>query len=328
LKVTTYIQQSLFEHDCVIVPGFGGFLKEHKASKINLINNQFCAPSTSLAFNASLTKDDGLLKSEISINENITLDQASNVIRVFVEENQAILANKGELKLENLGSFLIVNSKLQFTPDTKSNYNSEGFGLDNFVISPIHQITNDTEKDQKVKPIQKSISSQEETISKKSGSKFKWFFIGAPTLLLLAGTSYFGIKFLPTNKKAEVASTVKIKEPEQAGILNTLTSESSEVETKAIEEISTIHTQPTKSISPKAVANKQKDYHIIGGVFSTEEFANNYKASHNNSTVLALDGMYKVALASYTSLDEAKEALSSYKAEYGKDLWILKNTNK
>ena len=126
MKVTAYIQQALFEHDCVIVPGFGGFLIEHKASKINLINNQFCAPSTSLAFNSSLTKDDGLLKSEISISENITLDQASSKIKSFVEEIQKILTSTNGLILENLGSYLNVavgplwqNPKLLLHIETK-----------------------------------------------------------------------------------------------------------------------------------------------------------------------------------------------------------------
>ena len=35
LEITKYIQELLFVHDCVILPGFGGFVANYRPAKID-----------------------------------------------------------------------------------------------------------------------------------------------------------------------------------------------------------------------------------------------------------------------------------------------------
>ena len=63
MKFDTYIAELLEEHDCVIVPDFGGFVANYAPANVNSINHRFDPPYRKISFNKLLVHNDGLLAS-------------------------------------------------------------------------------------------------------------------------------------------------------------------------------------------------------------------------------------------------------------------------
>lgn len=348
--VLDYIKNALFEHDCVIVAGFGGFLVEATTAEINPITNTFNAPSTSLAFNPSLKKDDGLLKSEISIGEGISLDHATELIKTFVAELENELSKNNTATQEGLGTFKQVESKLIFTPEIKSNFNIEGFGLSNFSFEPI--ITNEEDMKQvrpvpparrvvRREPVKKEVVATEKTEGNNEESKTsfaKVFFIVLPILLVFGLGGFFGYKYLnkshSENTVAEQNSkTVKTDEAsllstdssieESTESVSTPISEENETVTEEIIEETKIPVETASYSTSSSSANKP--YHVIGGVFSTRDNAQKFIDKHTGGEVLKIGSFYKVSVASYSSLDAALNDVPNLKSQYGSEIWVTKH---
>lgn len=353
MKVTDYIKNALYDHDCVIVPGFGGFLVEQKSATINPITHMLVPPSTSLAFNASLTKDDGLLKSEICIGEGIAFGKADVKIKRFVDELNSELSKEANVTLKGLGSFTLNNSNLLFSPDTKANYNIDGFGLDSFVSSPINQhFVNMTEENKQIESTQETVAAEASPIdknapkNKKSGG-LKWLFILLPALFVFSGGGFVSYKVykneMDLNSITSIFSAKSDKNTSEANLLgsadtNSVSDASSideELNTAIVTETSTedwgasvetIPATPTNTKSTKvSSADASKPYHIIGGVFSSSKKANKFADQHQGCTVLEIGGAYKVSVASFNNKQEAISAISSLTKTFGSDIWVFKN---
>jgi len=76
MQLSGYISELLYENDCVIIPGFGGFVGNYSSAKIHPVNHTFYPPSKNILFNSKLTSDDGLLLHSVSIGENISYAEA------------------------------------------------------------------------------------------------------------------------------------------------------------------------------------------------------------------------------------------------------------
>jgi nucleoid DNA-binding protein len=132
-----YIGELLYRHECVIVPGFGGFITSYLPARIDKEANRFFPPSCKVAFNESLSANDGILANHISKAELISYREAIDDIRRWVEHTVRSLNSHGSLKLETLGTFsLNSEGNIQFEPETGLNYLGNSFGLPSFV-SPV-----------------------------------------------------------------------------------------------------------------------------------------------------------------------------------------------
>ena len=76
LEVSKYIKDLLFIHDCVILPGFGGFVANYKPANIDDNLNIVSPPSKAVGFNRNLSKNDGLLINRLAESENLSYLEA------------------------------------------------------------------------------------------------------------------------------------------------------------------------------------------------------------------------------------------------------------
>ncbi|MGM0376598.1 MAG: SPOR domain-containing protein, partial [Bacteroidota bacterium] len=79
-----HISDLLYVHDCVIVPGLGGFVANHKPAVVVEERNLFRPPSKEIGFNRSLSHNDGLLAKHVSQREQISWEESLERIRTFV----------------------------------------------------------------------------------------------------------------------------------------------------------------------------------------------------------------------------------------------------
>jgi hypothetical protein len=130
MNLEKYISNLLFQQDCVIVPEFGAFI----AQKVNAVyqteNSTFFPPKKELAFNPSLTKNDGLLIQSVASANGISFEKAQEEVEGMVQFWKNHLEANATLNLVGLGSFSQTETnQMIFTP-ANQNFLLESFGLD------------------------------------------------------------------------------------------------------------------------------------------------------------------------------------------------------
>lgn len=120
----------LLRHNCVIVPGFGGFVARQVSARIDYGSGKMHPPSKSLLFNKQLVNNDGLLVAELARENTLTYDQALENVRQLVGDWQAILRAGQRIELDRIGYlFLDAEKNLCFEQDRFFNLLLESFGL-------------------------------------------------------------------------------------------------------------------------------------------------------------------------------------------------------
>ena len=130
MKLDQYISELLFEHECVIIPGFGGIVANYRPSFLNPAHHTFSPPSKRLAFNANLRTNDGLLASHLSKRLSVNYNEANSYISSFVNDCTKSLQDGQKLVLDKVGVLYMDGEKhLQFMPDASVNYLKSSFGF-------------------------------------------------------------------------------------------------------------------------------------------------------------------------------------------------------
>ncbi len=129
-NVEKYISELLFEHDCVIVPAFGGFVARNSSSYFAKTGNTLFPPSKSIVFNKNLSNNDGLLAGYIMQKESATYQQANTIIENFVSSCRQLLETQKRFEINGLGVLYRNNENtILFEQDVRINYNPSAFGL-------------------------------------------------------------------------------------------------------------------------------------------------------------------------------------------------------
>ena len=137
-KLAPHISELLYNHDCVIVPGFGGFLANYQPAYIHPVRHTFSAPSKKIAFNRSLQNNDGLLANRLVQEEKISYSEANQKISAEVDQWNGSLERERKLSIEKIGSLHFdVEKNLRFEPDLKVNYLLDSFGLTEIQSPPV-----------------------------------------------------------------------------------------------------------------------------------------------------------------------------------------------
>ncbi len=138
MDVTAFVRELLFGHDCVIVPGFGGFIGNYTPARIDKSTGTFFPPVKQISFNRNLNHNDGLLIGKISASLNISYGDARNIVGEFVLGLRRKLEKGEKFVFDNIGSF--VNNQegnVQFEPDKNVNYHLDSYGLEPFQCFPL-----------------------------------------------------------------------------------------------------------------------------------------------------------------------------------------------
>ena len=142
LEISKYIKDLLFVHDCVILPGFGGFVANYVPARIDENQNLVFPPSKAIGFNRNLIKNDGLLINRVAEAENLSYAEAEKSVLFFIEDIRVKIQRGEKIVLNKIGSFL--NDKrhnLQFEPSKELNYLVDTFGLEQLELPQLTRFT-------------------------------------------------------------------------------------------------------------------------------------------------------------------------------------------
>lgn len=144
LEVSKYIKDLLFIHDCVILPGFGGFVANYKPANIDDECKLGIPPSKSIGFNRNLSQNDGLLINRLSESENLTYAESEKSIQFFIEDLRVRIQRGEKVSLDKIGCFY--NDKrhnLLFEPSSELNYLADAFGLERFSLPTLSTVSDE-----------------------------------------------------------------------------------------------------------------------------------------------------------------------------------------
>jgi hypothetical protein len=334
--VEKYIRELLYQYDCVIIPGFGGFIGNYSPALIDPVYHTFHPPYKSILFNINLKQNDGLLASCISQAEHIPYEHAMEMIRMMLADWNRELENGKELVIEKVGRIIKeTNGILQFEQDNTVNYLPEAFGLTTLVSPAIRRPGMQEKLEKKLK----HYSNANLTRTGKLSKTLRWAAIMALPLGLAAfltisnmdqirsfQQNYTGFLFptsVPVIKKS--AESPKNRIPSQ----NFIHPRQKNADIKQAE-TSTVVSQAVKLLVKETSApGLNKQYAIIVGAFRFRENADNLVAKLNEEGYKAgifdmtTTGLLRVSIGSYDSRSEAMEQLAIVRLNNCSSAWLL-----
>jgi cell division protein FtsN len=359
LKIDNHIAFLLYDHNCVIITDFGGFVSNYHSSFFNPAQNIFYPPSKKIAFNASLKNNDGLLANHISKNEKILYSEACKVIHEYVEECFNSMKQGKKISIDKIGVlFYDHENNIQFIPDVDQNFLKDSFGLSFVHATPVIE----TEKFSEV------LVFNQKNKNKKSTSAWRLMeLIPAAAIVVLLFTFPTLIKNINTdltslNPFSEKSKTEKIlpyQKPSADDVLQhahassekKIDSSQSIAATQIVEENpaskdTSINNNVAENNSVAALTTSKKEtkledntepaistelnYYIIAGCFRIEENAVNLQASLKlkgyDSKIIGKNnnGLTIVSVASFNQLSDAKNSLSEIKDNVIEGAWIMR----
>lgn len=140
MKMDHHISELLFCYDCVIIPEFGGFVANYQPARLDKVKQVLHPPSKGILFNKNLTHNDGLLANEISKVREVPYDQASSIIREYVQECRFTLDSGQRIEIDQVGILYFDHERnIQFQADESRNFLMESYGLSSIYVPPVVQ---------------------------------------------------------------------------------------------------------------------------------------------------------------------------------------------
>ncbi len=308
-EIALHIDFLLHTHDCIIVPGLGGFVVNETGVEKNGLWG-LDAPAFELIFNSKLTYNDGLLAESLMKTNNISFTRATKLIESASQELRNRLMKSEEVEWDNLGIFKTnKENNIIFLPN-KAYVRPQFFGLSNARFKPAALALT-------------SSSSNENAIPVKSIMRYVSTAIAVAVLFFLVVVSYNNTS--PVSQHAEIVSkplifgnnpsrmhTAKASQP--AAFASTNNSPSAEA---------------NNTVTPAQSSTKK--YYIVVGVYEVRDVAEKSlsrlkKQGFVNASMIERPTRLDVYSDSFSSREEAQTYLLKFHADNAsyRDAWILK----
>jgi hypothetical protein len=358
MRLEVFIADLLFDHDCVVVPDFGGLVANYRSARLNRISHELFPPSKHVGFNKNLIKNDGLLANHVASVLGISYKDALAKIVETVANYEVQLKRDGRISWEKIGVFFKDRSgQLQFIPDEQENFLTEAYGLSPIQLRPVL-------REEKIEtPVVELISPSEK--SRSNGWRVAaavliplaiatYMFTAGPWrekgATITAGWNPFSshqvtTAYQPAAQKARFdPEFYEIEDPFDFAVQNAGDSEeiiynfqTDRPDAKGLHiQLKSAPAQPkevvvTKEQTQVAVSApvSNRKYAVIGGAFAinanAEKFINELKSQGYDAKMAGRKGeLHLVAYGFYSTQNEADRALKNIRTTENKHAWLKK----
>jgi len=358
MQLDQYIADLLKDHDCVIVPDFGGFVANYASAKINATNNRFDPPFRKLSYNKYLVHNDGLLASYVSQKQEMEYEAALKNVREYAIYLKDELKEKKQVSIEKVGVlYQQANGTFRFEQVKNPAFFVDGFGLESFFAKSVapkplpeeEVVIEDAKTATKVLPLPnlEPQPEMEEVDTTHKRQRKIWPMVAAAAVLPIVGYTIWVSMSTPlfTNSSQFQYSdlnpfTEKIFKTYVVRDHDVVFGDVSEptkpvLDTKAAFDTAYIDTAVDKTLvvklhEPKEVevaSNAALPYHIVGGCFGEESNAqalvSKFKKRGTNASLIDQKGdLWRVSIQSFATKKEAVVALASFRDEIP-GAWVL-----
>jgi nucleoid DNA-binding protein/cell division septation protein DedD len=194
------VKSLMHKHDCVIVPGFGGFVCNKENSRIDQVTHEILPPGKHVVFNPNLRSNDGLLAANLAPTLNVKYNEAIKEIEEWVVAFKQMLGQQKQIEISQFGKFrLNAEANIVFIPQAANRYDFDSFGLSPVQAQPVasRNIAGKSRILKEIKPIKetKPIKSKKLWPSALAITLLGllavngWIFIAKPNKDMFAGSS-------------------------------------------------------------------------------------------------------------------------------------------
>ncbi|MDR3137949.1 MAG: SPOR domain-containing protein [Tannerellaceae bacterium] len=321
VRLTNHLEFLLAEHDCVVIPGIGGFVMRTLPSVYNKEEHSFSPMRKEIVFNHELTHTDGLLVASYARIYGKVFEEAQVMVEEDVAELTATLDQHGKVSLGTIGTLARgEEGKLIFTAGSEETSGTDVYGLPSFSIPVLPP-----EDSQEVHSPQKK-----EAVHVKKNKWWGYAIAVAATVIGLIWYTTFPENAL-FEKQQEGTAIPAVSEElpilEEVPALREAKKEVISADKKA--ELEALEAKVKKEVTSEV---KKGKYYVVIGSFPGEKKALSalkaYKRRSGGKTanagILHRDGRYRVYEGNYTTRTDAKAALARIRRnERHKDAWIL-----
>ncbi len=321
--IEKHISDLLCLHDCVIVPGLGGFVANHSPALVVEDRHLFIPPAKEIGFNRSLSHNDGLLVNHLCRREGYSYQEGMEKISSFVSElmetvdgNESRTLNGiGDLRKDTLGNML-------FVPHVGSSFSPDSYGLGQFQFEPLQSVSAVSNSDEPVRRLLKSRSPR------------YWASVAA----MMAGLFFFTSELkmpekLQMNQGSVFSMSMENSQPTISEAVPTVWPVESE-----LDEASESGKGPESNIMSSSQEkmpvphSRVKGYHLIAASFANVQPAQKVLDQlHNNGypdacLVQGANDRFRVALCSFSNKSDALEHLYQLREmPRFREVWLWKH---
>ena len=312
-NLAQYIEELIIQHECVIVPGLGGFVTYR--DKASIRNNQLYAPTQRVRFNQLLTYHDGLLTEAYMRDRQISYAAALEAIETDIKlittslnsGNTFILGRIGALSLSADNTIILKNEDCKFLP--------ENIGLP---VVNLKQLTAQSNKDN---TITLNIPRASSNIIRYAAMIIAVFIfsLSIPTPVTDATHEASFYRVQSTEYRVQNINSIDtIGAIETIGTIATIAT------------IDTINTTKPQKTRNSQLATIDYKYHLIIASLTTQAEAEEYIANHTHFEkthlqIIESKGKFRISAAGFNKYKEALQYMDSIRNDVpiAKNAWIM-----
>jgi cell division septation protein DedD len=351
ISLARHIELLLLEHDCVIVPGLGGFIANHADARYTGDNEHlFLPPYRTIGFNQQLQVNDGLLVQSYMSTYDTSYPSANLQMEKDLEKMMCELEMKGEYELENVGTLKKgLNQNISFVAPETGALTPSLYGLYSYEMKSLKNVM-------KEKDIQRTlqaaanmhIAKKEEGRPMTDGEQRKeliihlnrrWLDFGisaAAAVLLFFCFSYLTMQGVDNGSDTVVAAfpmnkvTVKANSnPVKPTVKKIETLKPANMQTEKLSPAETSATQPqTEALSHLKTDNA--NFTIVLATYVSQANAERYiktlsKDGFDKARYVKNGKVSRILYSNYADEATAQKALASLRQQSSEfaDAWIL-----
>jgi hypothetical protein len=313
MQLTRYIQELLYQHECVTIPYFGAFLTRYFEARVSE-SGAFTPPRKEVNFNQLLMANDGVLAHYYAQKEAVSYEKALRLIEKEVSSWKRRLQTQ-TLRFPGVGEIRLNKARrIEFVPWGKVNFDLNSFGLSSFQRSPLNKtitlniMENSNKEDLMFTP------EKQKDASKKS-PVLRYAAIGLIGVALLSAAYYFSDQYVTQERiLAQEKAQQQIEKNVQEATFDLGRLNAVEVNVAATSAV----------ITPDQIY-----YSVIAGSFRSIDNAEKKVSQlidEGYPAALAQanpDGLYRVAYGRYDTKKEAINMLYFLKYTLEEDAWYL-----
>lgn len=308
-NISLHISQLLAQHDCVILPSFGAFIANNKPALVDLKRDYFTAPRREISYNRSLRQNDGLLAHQLAQSNSISYSEASRQLAELVKKIEFILEAEKEFTFPGIGVFYLhADKSLVFKSFENESIFPAAYGLSSFHYPKIHALNPP-----------KGLSQGTRKVLKNS-------LLYIPLALALT------IAPFQVQKHSEQLSSTFGLEPfffastESSEVISTSLSSTSAFVHPAHSQLEKAMLE-VKSLKEQYQQQDNHRYFIIAASWPGEKGAqaNQQKLiskGYKSRILKGENGRYRVSCASFKTMQEAENAIATYRKQIHPEAWI------
>ncbi|MDE2393449.1 MAG: hypothetical protein KGM03_06980 [Cytophagales bacterium] len=319
----TFLEHLLYEHECVIIPQFGGFVVNAQDFQFNAKEGKIYPKRKCVAFNEKLKTDDRFLTTEWAKKHSISQKEASVEIAAISKELKSQISTQGYLTVGELGAFTMNSeNRLSFSPNPDFNADLSVFGL--FPVGLGHAIPKEKKTILEETPVAEDLPtySPEPSPIKVSRSAYVYALIA----FIVGGLGAFFLTEPSSHQSQSSLNPIKIEKKVMTPVAVAAPAAPAPVQVDTIQK---------KVIPAPAEVTKQTDQDVIYLVAASfqsltqaEKGLKEFKSRGFDQAEIILKNektkFYRISLGTEHSMDVGYAKAMELKATKKVDIWVYK----